>query len=174
MNISKIIKRFAPSYFVTIFYFMKFGCLISPRAEVEISSFLKIGKNTNIGSFTKIKASEGPLSIGSNTTIGVGCHIGSGKKGIRIGKDCLISAHVIIIGNNYKYDKIHIPIREQGFTYKGTSIDDNVWIGAGSCILDGSEIGSGSIISPNSVVSAKIPPNSIVQGNPAKVIFTRR
>ena len=42
------------------------------------------------------------------------------------------------------------------------------------CILDGSEIGDGVIIAPNSVVSARIPDNAIVQGNPAKIIFTRR
>ena len=45
---------------------------------------------------------------------------------------------------------------------------------AGCCLLDGAHIGSGAILAPNSVVSAPIPANAIAQGNPAKVIFTRR
>jgi serine O-acetyltransferase len=53
-------------------------------------------------------------------------------------------------------------------------IGNNVWIGAGACILDGATIGSGVIVTPNSVVSAKVADNAIVQGNPSKVIFLRR
>ena len=41
-------------------------------------------------------------------------------------------------------------------------------------ILDGAHIGSGSIVTPNSVVGGRIPPYSIVSGNPAEVVFTRR
>ena len=59
-------------------------------------------------------------------------------------------------------------------TLWGGIVGDNVWIGSGCVILDGATIGSGAIITPNSVVSSKIPENAIAQGNPAKVIFTRR
>jgi acetyltransferase-like isoleucine patch superfamily enzyme len=41
-------------------------------------------------------------------------------------------------------------------------------------VLDGAEIGDDCIVSAGSIVSGSIPPRSIVQGNPAKVIFTRR
>ncbi len=148
--------------------------MISLRAEVELSPFLTIGENSSISSFTKINASRGPMVIGKNVSIAKGCHIGSGKKGIYIGDDCLISPHVLILGGNYRYDRLDIPIKDQGHVSKGIRISANVWIGAGACIMDGSEIGSGAIITPNSVVSAKIPGNAIVQGNPGKVIFTRR
>lgn len=175
MKVKRIIRRFfIPRKFVSLYYFFKFSCKISPRAEVEINSNLKIGRSTNIGSFTKIKASEGPLIIGKNVSISAGCDIGSGEKGIVIGDNCLIGPHVNIIGNNYRYDRMDIPICEQGQISKGITIGENVWIAAGSCILDGSIIGDGVIIAPNSVVSAKIPKNKIIQGNPAKIIFNRR
>ena len=100
MEIGKVIRRFLiPSVFVSLYYWLKFGCKISPRAEVELSSNLRIGRNTNIGSFSKIKVSDGPLTIGKNVSIAVGCDIGSGEKGIVIGDDCLIGPHVNIIGN---------------------------------------------------------------------------
>ena len=82
--------------------------------------------------------------------------------------------NVCIIENNFHYDKLDVPIYQQEKTSKGIDIGDNVWIGSGCAILDGATIRSGAIITPNSVVSSKIPENAIAQGNPAKVIFTRR
>ena len=50
-------------------------------------------------------------------------------------------------------------------------IHDNVFIGAYSLIMPGvSDIGENSVISAGSVVTTKVPPNTIVAGNPAKVI----
>ena len=53
-------------------------------------------------------------------------------------------------------------------------IGENVWIGAGSVILDGAQIESGVSVAPGSVISSKVKKDAIVQGNPAKVIFQRR
>jgi acetyltransferase-like isoleucine patch superfamily enzyme len=175
MQIANVFRRFfVPSSLITVIGMIKFGCKISPRAEVEISPNLKIGRGTNISSFTKIKSSYGLIHIGGNVSIAAGCDISTGENGVIIGDDCLIGPHVVIVGNNYRYEKIDVPIRSQGMTSKGIVIGNNVWIGAGCCILDGSKIGDGVIISPNSVVSSRVPDNAIVQGNPAKVIFQRR
>jgi acetyltransferase-like isoleucine patch superfamily enzyme len=175
MKITKIARRFLiPAALVSVRYYFKYGCFISTKAEVELSPNLKIGPRTAIGSFAKIKSSEGPLHIGADVTIATGCAISSGKSGIIIGDDCLIASNACIFANNHRFDRLDVPIRLQENTSKGIRIGDNVWIGVGACILDGSMIGNGSIITPNSVVGTKIPDNSIVQGNPGKVIFTRR
>ncbi|MBN1493538.1 MAG: acyltransferase [Candidatus Omnitrophica bacterium] len=175
MNIKKFAQRFLiPQWLTSLIYFLKFRCFISHRAEVELSSNLMIGKNTFVSSFTKIKATDGTIEIGENTSIGVSSFISSGKKGLKIGDKCLISPNVSIVAGDYRYDRIDMPILEQEKTSKGIVIGGNVWIGAGAVILDGASVGAGSIITPNSVVSSTIPDNSIVQGNPAKVIFTRR
>ena len=91
-----------------------------------------------------------------------------------IGNDCMISPNVTIIGNNYRYDRLDVPIRMQECTSKGIRIGSNVWIGAGVSILDGAIIEDGVIVTPNSVVAGKILANSIFQGNPGKVVFVRR
>jgi acetyltransferase-like isoleucine patch superfamily enzyme len=175
MNIHKVARRFLiPQPLVTLLYYARYRCFVSMRAEVDYSPDLVVGAGTHIGSFAKIKASDGPLHIGKNVQIANGCWIYSGAAGVLIGDDCMIAAHAVIIGNNYRYDRLDVPIRLQGTTSKGIAIGNNVWIGAGACILDGARIGAGSIITPNTVVAARIPPNSIVQGNPGKVIFTRR
>ncbi|OOM16544.1 acyltransferase [Clostridium saccharobutylicum] len=49
-------------------------------------------------------------------------------------------------------------------------IGNNVFIGWGSIILPGSIIGDNVIVGAGSVVTKNIPPNSVVAGNPAKII----
>ena len=176
MRLKTVIRRFfVPHTLITLYFYWRYRAFVSPRAEVEISPLLTIGRKSSISSFAKIKASEGPVHIGERTDIGVGCFIGGYQPGIEIGNDCLISPNVSIIGVNYRYDRLDATFREQGLESKGpTRIGNNVWIGVGSVILDNAEIGDGVIVAPNSVVSGRIPENAIVQGNPAKPIFIRR
>ena len=51
------------------------------------------------------------------------------------------------------------------------TIGDNVWIGTGSVIVGRINIGSNVLIAPNSFVNVDIPNNSLVIGNPAKIIL---
>lgn len=175
MDASKIVRRFlVPSPAITLYYLAKSGAKISPKAEVELSPHFAIGRQSVVSSFTKIKSSDGPLKIGSNVSISTGCFISSQYGGLEIGDHCLIGPNVSIIGNNYKYTELDTPLENQGITSKGIAIGRNVWIGAGCVILDGATIGNNVIITPNSVVSSKLPDNTIASGTPAKVIFKRR
>lgn len=159
---------------VTLLALLKYRCFISYRAEIELTNNLKIGKKTRISSFTKIKSAYGPLIIGENVSVATGCFISSDKQGIEIGDHSMIGANSTILGSNYRYDKLEIPVIDQGTISKGVRIGRNVWLGAGVVILDGCQIGNNVIITPNSVVSGNFPDNVILQGNPAKVIFKRR
>ncbi len=176
MRLSVALRRFAiPGIVHMVYHLLHNRAVVSPRAEVEWSKLLRIGRGAQISSFVKIKASEGPVSIGARTDIGCGAFIAGHSNGVEIGEDCLISPNVSIVGVNYRYDRADVPIREQGLQSGGTTrIGNNVWIGAGAVILDNSQIGDGAIIAPNAVVSGHVPPLAIMSGNPAKIIFTRR
>lgn len=175
MRVGVVVRRFLlPRSLVSLRAYLRYRCLVSPRAEVELSRHLRIGPGSVIGSFTKIKSANGPLCIGRETHVATGCFITSHAGGIEIGDDCLVGPNVSIVGSNYRYDDIDRPIRLQRHTSEGIRIADNVWIGAGAAILDGADIGEGCIITPNSVVGGTIPPNGIVTGNPGRVVFVRR
>ena len=55
---------------------------------------------------------------------------------------------------------------------KPIHIEKRVWIGVAATILPGVRIGENSIIGANAVVTKDVPSNTIVGGNPAKVIKT--
>lgn len=52
-------------------------------------------------------------------------------------------------------------------------VGDDVWIGHGTTVLSGVEIGQGAVIAAGSVVNKNVPAYSIVGGVPAKVISYR-
>lgn len=49
-------------------------------------------------------------------------------------------------------------------------VEDNVWICSNVVVLGGVTIGKNSVIAAGSVVNENIPPNSLVMGNPCKII----
>jgi maltose O-acetyltransferase len=84
---------------------------------------------------------------------------------ITIGDNVTIAPRVSIIVHDAS-TKYHL-----GYTRLGkVSINNNVFIGYGSTILPGVTIGNNTIIAAGSVVSHDVPPESVVAGNPAKVI----
>ena len=176
MKLTVVARRFLlPSFLISLLYWVKYRCFVSPRAEVEYSPLMKFGPGTQIGSFTKMKTIDGPLIGGARVTIGTSCVMSSGgQAGLEIGDDSKIGSNVAIIASNYRYDRLDIPIHQQGTTSKGIRIGKDVWVGNGAAIMDGVTIGDGAIITPNSVVTANVPELSIAQGNPAKVICKRQ
>jgi acetyltransferase-like isoleucine patch superfamily enzyme len=170
-----LLRRFLmPAPLVSLVCLVRFKARVSPRAEVELSKGLVLHEGVQIASFCKVKASDGPVEIGANTHIATGCFLAGMRGGLRIGGDVLIGPNCTILSGNYVYDDVSRPTRVQGLRSEGTRIGCNVLLGAGTVVLDGAEIGDGVIVAPNSVVGGRIPANTVVRGNPARVVFQRR
>jgi maltose O-acetyltransferase len=88
--------------------------------------------------------------------------------------DVRIGNHVMIGPNVQIYTAAHdiqAETRNQGWEVaKAIEIEENVWIGGGAILLPGVNIGRKSVVGAGSVVSRNVPANTVVAGNPARVI----
>ncbi len=98
-----------------------------------------------------------------------------GNAKIYIGKGSVISAYSIILTHDYSIDCGLIAINSsnpdfESVIYKNVRIGENTFIGQRVIVLPGVSIGDNCIIGSGCVVSKNIPNNSIVVGNPCKII----
>lgn len=142
-------------------------------ALVTNESLIEIGCNSAIMEFARVHAVLGNVVIGENCSLQQFSMISGFTEGVRIGNGVRIGAHTLLIGSNHDFGSKDLPIWQQGSTSKGIIIHNDVWIGSNATILDGVEIGMGSIIGAGSVVTKNIPPYSIAVGVPARVIRYR-
>lgn len=111
------------------------------------------------------------LSVGDRSQLGQNAKLGGT---ITIGDDVLMGPDVVMMATSHAYDRIDIPINQQGAAEEQPIfIGDDVWIGTRVIILPGVEIGSHSIIAAGSVVTKSCEPYSIIGGVPAKLIKKR-
>lgn len=175
MDPRKIFRRFlVPRRLASGYWYLRHGARVSPRAEVELSPDLTLGRGVVVGSFTKIKAADGSLVIGARTHIAVHVSISAGHGGVAIGEDCLIGPGVRILATGYDYTRMDVPMARQKGNSRGIRIGRDVWLGAGVVVLDGAVIGPHSVLTPNAVVRGDVPAGAVCEGNPARVVFQRR
>jgi acetyltransferase-like isoleucine patch superfamily enzyme len=113
------------------------------------------------------------LKVGNYSNIGPYCYIGCSGY-VEIGNQVLMSPRVSIYAENHNFDRLDIPIRDQGVTREETVIEDDCWLASGCIILAGARVGHGSIVAAGAVVTKDVPPYSIVAGVPARVQSNRR
>jgi acetyltransferase-like isoleucine patch superfamily enzyme len=106
------------------------------------------------------------ISIGRNVFINLNCTFYD-LGGLDIANDVMIGTNVSIITSGHPVD----PSRRRAFTIaKPIAIERNVWIAAGATIIGGVTVGENSVVAAGSVVTRNVPPNTLVGGNPARII----
>lgn len=100
------------------------------------------------------------------------------EKGARIGENSRINGivdgvnpHLVVVGNHCVVGRgaallTHCPVRGA----RPVTIGDCVWIGYGALVLPGVEIGACCVVGAGSVVTRSMPSQSIIAGNPARVL----
>tara|TARA_R110001632_G_scaffold232191_2_gene372413 strand:- start:6466 stop:7011 length:546 start_codon:yes stop_codon:yes gene_type:complete len=118
------------------------------------------------------------ISIGDNVVIRPGsmlfADVREPNKGrIFIEDGVLIGSGVHIYVSNHKFGMPDTPVIEQGhFAAADTTLKKGSWIGANSILLPGITVGINSIVGAGSIVTKNVPDNTVVAGNPAKIIKT--
>ena len=150
-------------------------CSIAPDVKlgqgVKLSKFInlygcEIGDETKIGAFVEIQ---------KNATVGRRCKISSHTfvcEGVSIEDNVFIGHGVTFINDSYPRATTSDGQlqTEQDWQVETTVVKRGASIGSGSTILSNVVIGENAIVGAGSVVTHDVPPNTIVAGNPAKVL----
>lgn len=148
------------------------NCFIAPDAAI----FAEPGRPIVIGDDCLIAAGtflHGPITLGNGVSINHATSLDGGRAGIRIGDHCRIASHCTLFAFNHGLQADRL-VCEQPVTSKGIVIGRDVWIGANSGIVDGVQIADGAVVGMGSVVTRSIEINTIVAGNPARMVGLRR
>lgn len=155
------------------------GAWISPDARIFPSvrgTRIEIGDGTRVFEFAVLRAvgGTGDIVVGERCMINPHCVLYSGN-GIFLGNDVLLAPGVQVVPTNHAFARRDVTIAKQGFlpSKGGVRIGDDVWIGAGSVLLDGVTIGRGAIVAAGSVVRGDIPAYTIWGGVPARQVGVR-
>ena len=87
--------------------------------------------------------------------------------GLDIADDVMIGPNVSLITSGHPIEPSQ---RRASVTARPIVIERNVWIAAGATVIGGVTIGENSVVAAGSVVTRDVPPNTLVGGNPAKII----
>jgi acetyltransferase-like isoleucine patch superfamily enzyme len=151
--------------------------------HVCIAPDVKLGQNVKLSKFINLYGCE----VGDETKIGAFVEI---QKNATVGKRCKISSHTFIcegvtiednvfIGHGVMFTNDSYPRAtaaggnlqtEADWKVERTVVKKGASIGSGATILANLSIGENAIVGAGSVVTKDVPPNSIVAGNPAKVL----
>lgn len=172
-TISNIIYYIGSKLLIPNSRLIRFPITIRGRKWIDFGHNLTTGRRCRIevnGTFD-FKA----LSFGENVNIGDDVRISVAER-VVIGNNVLMGSKVLIIDNSHgvytgcQQDSPYLAPNKRLIHTSPVLIGNNVWIGEGAVIQMGVEIGDGSIIGANSVVTKSIPSNVIVGGIPAHII----
>jgi acetyltransferase-like isoleucine patch superfamily enzyme len=148
-----------------------------------IADDVKLGTNVRLSRFINLYGCE----IGDETKIGAFVEI---QKNASVGRRCKISSHTFVcegvtiednvfVGHGVTFVNDSYPRAtttdgelqtEKDWSVERTVVKRGASIGSGATILSNLAIGENSIVGAGSMVTRDVPPNSIVAGNPAKIL----
>lgn len=106
------------------------------------------------------------IRVGRNVFVNQNCTFYD-LGGLDIGDDVMIGPNVSLITAGHPLD----PAQRRAVTIgKPIVIGRNVWIGAGAIVIGGVTVGENSVVAAGAVVTKDVAPNTLVGGNPARII----
>lgn len=106
------------------------------------------------------------IRVGSRVFVNHGCTLND-IGGIELGDDVMLGPNVSLLSSGHPVEPID---RTRRITAAPIVIGANVWIGAGAIVLQGVTIGRDSVVAAGGVVTADVPPSTVVGGVPAHVL----
>jgi acetyltransferase-like isoleucine patch superfamily enzyme len=144
-------------------------------AKGEENQGITIGENVYIGRNTILSCKEGSIVLEDYTNISANCMLLSETK-IRLGKYCFLAGQCYLVaGGNHAFDDTAVPIMFQpSYSKGGILVGEDVWLGAGVIVLDGANVGKGTVVGAGAVVTESLPEYCIAVGSPAQKVRDRK
>ena len=167
--ISNSFKAFGTNVFISK------NVIVFGGKSISIGNNVSLGANSTLSSWDNYGGLkyEPEIVIGDDVTIGEGFHITAINK-IIIKKGVLTCKYLTISDNSHgrvvKEESSIMPSKRILISKGPVIIEENVWIGDKVKILSNIKIGKNAIIGANSVVTKDVLPNTVMGGNPAKMI----
>ena len=161
--------------------FRRFGdgtAICFPVAALYGEAYIELGEGCIIGPYSSLSAGVMPghvidhspvVRIGDRVLIGKGSGI-VGHHTVEIGDDVFTGHHVYITDANHGYEDVSLPICKQFAPTRAVRIGSGSWLGHGTVVLPGADIGRNVAVGAGSVVTGALPDFSVAVGNPARVI----
>jgi acetyltransferase-like isoleucine patch superfamily enzyme len=139
-------------------------------AKGQDNQGIQIGRNVYVGRSTILSCKEGSIFLDDYCNLSANCSLLSETE-IRLGKYCFLAGRCYLVaGGNHSFEDVDTPIMYQpSYSKGGIRIGEDVWLAAGTIVLDGVEVGRGSVVGAGSVVTKSLPELSIALGVPARV-----
>jgi acetyltransferase-like isoleucine patch superfamily enzyme len=134
---------------------------------------IALGNGVFLGRNTILSCKNGDIVIEDEANLGFNIEVFSASR-VRIGRKVLVAAYTYLVGGDHLYDRVDVPVLDQGRTARGIDVGDHVWLGAHVVVTDGSRIGRDAIVGAGAVVVGEVPEFAIATGIPAKVVRDRR
>jgi acetyltransferase-like isoleucine patch superfamily enzyme len=133
---------------------------------------LRLGERTIVSRNCSVKSKLGPIQIGCDVNIGSATHIVS-HSGVTIGDGAAIAGGCHITGGTFDLSEFSKPPPERMPVSSGPiEIGAGAWLATHATVLDAVQIGEGAVVSAGSVVTQSVAARTVVQGNPAKKVFS--
>lgn len=164
------------------------------RRKVAFGRRITIGRGARIEAYGEGKNAS--IVFGDDVQLNDHVHIAGGMR-VAIGDRVLIASRVFISDHNHgaygdgdftmsaawgrpgaawldgtamAHSAPNVPPADRPLAMAPVTIEDDVWLGQGVCVLPGVTIGAGSVVGANAVVTTDIPPGSVAVGVPARVV----
>lgn len=148
---------------------------IGEHADIACPENIRLGDRIYVDRGFVLRACEGGRiqvgnDFGANGNVRLIADCGGE---IAIGNLVNLGPNVVIRAADHAFDRLDVPIREQGHTAGRIEIGNDVWIAANVVLVRGARIGDHAVIGAGSVVTGDIPAFAVAAGAPARVIRYR-
>ena len=131
----------------------------------------RIGQGVLLGEGLRVLGPAG-LRLDDGASVARGVTLDA-RAGIHLAGGALIGFESVLLSWTHRWDRVDVPVQEQGFIGAPVRVGSMAWLGARSILLPGCDVGAASVVGAGAVVTRSLPDRSVCAGSPCRVLRSR-